>query len=116
MRILKITVAVLFIANFAYADITKPPAMALEWWLKSRNKMTGSTVCTREKPDGYYEINDWKVLGIPKPNDKQVMDIIYDYENALPTIDIETEQSERKKTLESVGLTEQDLVKIKALP
>lgn len=104
-----------FVAVPVFAEITKPPAAAIEWWLKSRNKMQGSTVCTREKPEGNYEITSWKVLGIPKPDDQAVMDIVYQYENALPDIKEAEEAAQKKKALEMIGLTEADVVKIKAL-
>lgn len=73
-------------------SISKPCAAALELWLRDQDKFEGATVRTRKLKNGNWEIFEWKVDGVEKPKDKEVENIIKQYENKI----IEKQQLEEK--------------------
>lgn len=64
----------------AMAD-TRPCAIAIEWWLTNQGKFQGSSISTKESPEGSnrFIITQWNVPGVNQPTDKEIEQIIEDY-------------------------------------
>ncbi len=59
---------------------TGPCAISLELWLRAQGKFAGANIRTRQiEGTNLYEIYVWDVLGVPKPTDAEVEQIIIDY-------------------------------------
>jgi len=78
-----IAILIILIALPAIASTIKPPAAALEWWLRGQGKFEGANVSTRQNPDGTYSITTWSVSGVTQPTDSEVDQIITNYEAAV---------------------------------
>lgn len=63
--------------------ITKPCAVALEWWLRGQGKFAGANIQTRSDDGAVYAITHWDANGVPQPTDDEVMDIVEQYEATL---------------------------------
>lgn len=92
--------------------ISKPCALPLEWWIKVVQGHSQSfNVRTKQLSDGKYELYEWAVGNIAKPTDKQVEQIIKDYEAASSPL----EPNNKKRLLKDLGLEQKHLDKLKEL-
>ena len=81
-------------------------AIALEWWLKEQDKFEGAKVCTKANL-----LTEWEVVGVAEPTDKQIEQIVTDYEAQLK-IKQEAEVSilaSVKTKLKNLGFTDEEI-------
>jgi hypothetical protein len=65
------------------AAVDEPIALALEWWLRAQNKFDGVSVRTTTDSGGKYYIKEWKVPGVPQPDDTLLEQIVANHKTFL---------------------------------
>ena len=80
--------------------------IALEWWLREQDKFEGAKVCTKASL-----LTKWEVVGIAEPTDKQIEQIVTDYEAQLKIkqeAEVSTLASVKTK-LKNLGFTDEEI-------
>lgn len=75
-KIIFIIIATFLISSIGYCD--KPISPALEWWLKSQDKLEGSSVCTKGNV-----LTKWEVDGVDQPDNDEIASIVSQYDASL---------------------------------
>lgn len=63
--------------------MSKSFGKSLEWWLKKQSKFINAKIDTRQLEDGTFVLTRWEVDGVPKPSEKELEDILKDYEKEI---------------------------------
>jgi hypothetical protein len=104
----------LVIVSMAFADTSRPPAAALEWWLRALGKFEGAKVSTAELPNGTYRVTQWNVKGVGQPNDVQVEAIMNQYDAYLVE-DAKEKAIEEAELLKKLDLNNDELATLRRI-